>query len=263
MIKLYQFPISHYCEKARWALDFKGVPYEAVNLIPGLHVPVMKRLTGRTSVPVLADGNTIIAGSDRILDYLDQAYPQPALMPVDAEQQQAVREWEAFADRDIGPHVRRYCYHTLLNHPEIVRPFFTTGGPWYGGLFLRAAFPALRIGMRKAMNINEAAASRSLDKIVSAVDRLDDAIAGKGYLVGNSFTRADLTAAALLAPLCRPEGYGLDWPAELPEPLASTASQLAPKLGWVLRVYEKYRGGPSSDFEGALLDDTARPAAAR
>ncbi|HKX12345.1 MAG TPA: glutathione S-transferase N-terminal domain-containing protein, partial [bacterium] len=34
---LYQFPISHYCEKARWALAFKEIPYRIVNLAPGLH----------------------------------------------------------------------------------------------------------------------------------------------------------------------------------------------------------------------------------
>ncbi|WP_416397185.1 glutathione S-transferase family protein [Allohahella sp. A8] len=241
MIKLYQFPISHYCEKARWALDFKGIPYEAVNLIPGLHVPIMKKLTGRTSVPVVVDGESVIAGSDRIFDQLDETRPEPSLMPESAAQQKAVLEWENFADKEVGPHVRRYCYHTLLNYPEIVKPFFTTGGPWYGGLYLRAAFPVLRIGMRKAMNINEAGASRSLEKIISAVDRFHEAAADTGYLVGDSFTRADMTAAALLAPLCRPEGYGLKWPETLPEPLASTAEQLAPKLEWVLRVYEKHR----------------------
>lgn len=35
---LYQFPISHYCEKARSCLDVKGLTYSTRDLIPGLHL---------------------------------------------------------------------------------------------------------------------------------------------------------------------------------------------------------------------------------
>ena len=45
-IKLYQFCISHYCEKARWALDYKGINYQTVNLLPGQHVNTIRKLTG-------------------------------------------------------------------------------------------------------------------------------------------------------------------------------------------------------------------------
>ena len=46
---------SHYNEKARWALDLKGVPHERVSLMPGPHAPRMLRLTGRTQTPALVD----------------------------------------------------------------------------------------------------------------------------------------------------------------------------------------------------------------
>ena len=34
---LYQFPLSHFCEKARWMLDYKELEYVAQNLMPGAH----------------------------------------------------------------------------------------------------------------------------------------------------------------------------------------------------------------------------------
>ena len=43
MIELYQFPLSHFCEKARWALDYKSIAYRPVNLLPGFHT--MRALT--------------------------------------------------------------------------------------------------------------------------------------------------------------------------------------------------------------------------
>jgi len=50
MLTLYQFPISHYCEKIRWALDHKGLDYKLVNLLPGFHVSTAKKLSGRASL---------------------------------------------------------------------------------------------------------------------------------------------------------------------------------------------------------------------
>ena len=51
MLKLYQFPISHYCEKIRWALEFKNIDHEIKNLIPGLHLLKTKKLAPESSVP--------------------------------------------------------------------------------------------------------------------------------------------------------------------------------------------------------------------
>ena len=65
-ITLYQFAGSHFNEKARWALDLKGVDHERVSLMPGPHAPRMKKLTGRTDTPVLVDGEEVVAGSTAI-----------------------------------------------------------------------------------------------------------------------------------------------------------------------------------------------------
>ncbi len=53
MLELLQFRHSPYNEKARWALDFKQLPHRRRSLLPGPHMGVVKRLTGRTETPVL------------------------------------------------------------------------------------------------------------------------------------------------------------------------------------------------------------------
>ena len=61
-LTLYQFPISHYCEEARWALDWKGLEYRRVNLLPGLHLARSRKMAARTSVPILVSADTIVQG---------------------------------------------------------------------------------------------------------------------------------------------------------------------------------------------------------
>jgi hypothetical protein len=53
MLKLYTFNISHFSEKARWALDYEGIAYEERVLLPGPHQLVTRRIARRTHVPVL------------------------------------------------------------------------------------------------------------------------------------------------------------------------------------------------------------------
>ena len=84
-VTLYQFPISHFCEKVRWALDYKEIPYQAKNLLPGLHVKTMTKLAKRSSVPVLDHEGTAIQNSADIIDYLEQQFPHNPLMPNDPE----------------------------------------------------------------------------------------------------------------------------------------------------------------------------------
>jgi glutathione S-transferase len=53
MLTLLTFVISHFSEKARWALDFEGLSYDERRLIPGMHFPAVRRLASKTTVPVL------------------------------------------------------------------------------------------------------------------------------------------------------------------------------------------------------------------
>jgi glutathione S-transferase len=87
MISLYQFTFSHYCEKARWALDCKGVRYKAVNLLPGLHVKVANKLAPGPALPVMVlDDGKAIQDSTAIISFLDERYVDRPLAPRDCEQ---------------------------------------------------------------------------------------------------------------------------------------------------------------------------------
>jgi len=85
-VELFQFEASHFNEKARWALDYKSIDHKKRSLLPGFHIPTIKRLTGKTQVPLLRLGDTLVQGSSQIIEALEEKYPDPALYPQEAEQ---------------------------------------------------------------------------------------------------------------------------------------------------------------------------------
>ncbi|MGB9165556.1 MAG: glutathione S-transferase N-terminal domain-containing protein [Rhodomicrobium sp.] len=93
MIQLFQFPFSHYCEKARWALDYKGIPFQTVDLLPGFHLRTVRKLAPKTWVPVLRDNGIVVQDTSAIIDYLETKYPNPSLTPSDPDAVIEAREW--------------------------------------------------------------------------------------------------------------------------------------------------------------------------
>lgn len=239
-VTLYQFPISHYCEKVRWALDYKGIEYRAVNLLPGLHVKPIKKLAKRSSVPVVQHGDNIVQGASAILDYLESTFPEPSLAP-EARFMQDAQQWERYADQELGVDVRRYCYHTLLDHPKLSIPLLCSGNRWWTPYFLRAIYPKLNKIMRKTMQIDEPRTAQSLQQIEAALVKINQQLEGRQFLAGDQFTRADLSVAAMLAPLFMPEKYGVVWPKTMPEPVLSMVLRNAELLAWAKSIYADYR----------------------
>lgn len=240
-VVLYQFPISHFCEKVRWALDYKGIDYETNNLLPGLHVKTTTKLAKRSSVPVLQHKGEAIQNSSVILDYLEHEFPGKSLTPSEPERLAEVKEWEDFCDKELGPTVRCFCYHILLERPDIVIPFFTQGAAWWTPYFFKLFFPKLAPKMRHWMKINEQTAQDSQLRIEAALDKINQHLEGRKFLVGDQFSRADLTAAALLAPLLMPDGYGLNWPDEVPSRLQAMIDKNADKLEFARKHYRDFR----------------------
>ena len=244
---LWQLQVSHYVEKVRWALDYKRVPHVRRTLLPGLHAAKAKRLTGDTSTaPVLTIDGRSIGDSTPIIASIEERWPQPPLYPNDAALRRRALELEQFFDEELGPHIRRAFYHELLPHPKLVVPLFTHGRPAAIRAVLRAGFPMLRVGMRRRFQISPQAAADSRAKMVAAIDRLEREISPSGYLVGDSFTVADLTAAALLYAVARPPEfpYAMVADDDLPISLREFLDSLDQRPGgrWVAEIYRRHRG---------------------
>ncbi len=242
--ELWQFTSSHFNEKARWALDFKRVPHIRHSLIPGFHVPVVKRMTGKTHVPVLKLNGTAVSDSSRIIEALEHAYPDPALYPANPDERRRALELEDFFDEQLGLYIRRWIFHVILPYPKFMRAAFVSHASPAAQLAQRAMSPLIGMVMRRQMDISPATAEVARSKTMAAMDRLEHEVQSSGYLVGDRFTVADLTAAALFSPVVRPPEFPYKTPAPVPEPLAKIRDSLSthPAFKWVLETYRQHRG---------------------
>ncbi|HEX6115897.1 MAG TPA: glutathione S-transferase family protein [Solirubrobacterales bacterium] len=216
---LWQIKVSHYSEKVRWALDHKGVEHERKAPPPGPHMvfALLKSRGASKTFPLLdLDGRTYADSTD-IVAALEERWPEPPLYPSDPEDRRRALALEDFFDEEVGPYTRLYAWHEITRDPEIAARLLRDDlpGPLKGAA--RAVVPAAGafLQLRYGVKSDEAAAEARV-KIEAGFDRLEVELGDGEYLVGDSFTVADLTAAALLYPtVLPPEGP------QLPEPPAA------------------------------------------
>jgi glutathione S-transferase len=106
---------------------------------------------------------------------------------------------------------------------------------------MKASYPKVSVAMRNLMKINDQSVEQARQQLSVALDNIAETLGDREFLVGDTFTRADLSVAALLAPLIMPQGYGVDWPEKMPQPLAGQIEGFQDRLGWVGHIYDHFR----------------------
>lgn len=204
--------LSHYCEKARWGLDRVGFPYEEESHAPLVHRIYTARNKG-ASVPMLVHRERSLVDSGAILRYIDDACGEGRLYPRDSALKHDVQELERYFDDKLGPHVRRWAYHHLLNERKVLARVWSDGVPRSEAWLIPFAMPIVRRLIRRSYKITPDGNARSLERINKVLEVVETRLRdGRTYLVGDRFSAADLTFAALAAPLLLPS----ECPAALP-----------------------------------------------
>ena len=239
---LWHIELSHYSEKARWGLDHKRIAHVRRAPLPGLHGPVAMALTrsGHRRLPVLELDGRRIGDSTAILAALEAHEPDPPLYPQDPAERERALALEDFFDEHVGPAVRAYGWSYVVRTPESVNQALgLTGGR---ARVLKAAAPLVRAIVRADYAAHEEGAERALRAIRAGMDRLEREIASSGYLAGDRFSVADLTAAALFTPIVAPPQRPFI-PPKVPEPLLELRAELEAREGgrWIHEMYARHR----------------------
>jgi glutathione S-transferase len=201
---LITIPLSHYCEKARWALDRVALPYREEPHVPLLHRLATRR-NGGTGVPLLVQGNRRWTDSTEILVHADAFRGGGVLYPQDAALRREVDSLEELFDSQLGPNARRWAYEYLLPDAKLLRSLWSREVPGIETLLLPLVTPIARRLIRSAYKVTPESAHRSLNKVRDVFREVDGHLSdGRRFLVGDCFTAADLTFATLAAPVLFP-----------------------------------------------------------
>jgi glutathione S-transferase len=94
LIRCYRIPFSTNVERVSLAAGHKGIEIEWIDVDPDDRSPV-EAVSGQPLVPVLVAGDEVVSDSPRILEWLEERFPEPALLPRDPARRAEVR---IFAD---------------------------------------------------------------------------------------------------------------------------------------------------------------------
>jgi glutathione S-transferase len=100
MVILYEHPLSPYAQKCKIALYEKGVPFDAVvpDLLAGEAQAEFLAANPRAEVPALVDDGVAVFDSTIILEYVEDRWPDPPLLPRAPAERARVRMIEDVAD---------------------------------------------------------------------------------------------------------------------------------------------------------------------
>ena len=247
MLRLITIPISHYCEKARWALERAGLPYREERHVQGIHRMAARRAGGGATVPVLVAGDGVLGQSREILAWVDRRVPsERRLFPADAGERAEVERLCARFDDELGPKGRRLMYVHMLADRRLALRFNNQGVPRWEDSAIRHGWPLAASFIRRALGIrpgveaaDEAAVWREFDFVAGL---LED---GRPHLCGDRFGASDLTFAALSAALIVPPEYGvrLPQPGQLPPATAALVRRARehPAGRYALSLFSRHR----------------------
>ncbi|WP_239651534.1 glutathione S-transferase family protein [Neosynechococcus sphagnicola] len=214
MLELYQFELSHYCEKVRLILDYKGLEYRKIDVTPGLGQLDVFKLSGQRQVPVLKDGNQVIADSTAIAKYLEHHYPDRPILPTNPKQRGLCWLIESWADQSLGLNGRIALLNTISQDADFRTALLPTALPEslksLVGAVPSDVFKILGAGVGLTPEVIKAAHT-ALEQDLEALCYL---LLGEehGYLVADHPTLADFAVAGMSLYFKIPEGPYLDLP---------------------------------------------------
>lgn len=241
---LWHIPLSHFNEKVRWALDFKNIPHRR-RCVGADYLFKAWRATGHGTLPILfLDGNPV-RDSTAIIAALEQRQPEPALYPKDPAQLHRALELEDYFDEVLGPGLRAAVFTPLFREdPVLALRVLTTGMPDRAYRTLRPLARIFPAYYRFRHKIKAQRLHQDRADVTDALDRISRELQPSGYLVGEAFSVADLTAAAMIAPLLQPAELQYPLAVALPDSLRQYRDDVArhPAAQWTLEMYRRHRG---------------------
>ncbi|MDZ3832340.1 MAG: glutathione S-transferase family protein [Sphingopyxis sp.] len=166
---VYGSVVSPFVRKLLGYLGEKGIDFELKGVGLGDPDPGFQAASPLGKMPAIDDDGFLLADSSAIIHYLEAKYPEPALIPVDPQERGRVIWWDEFGDTVLAA-----CGGKMFFNRIVAPRFLGRDGDL------------------------AAAAQAEADELPKLLAYLDGAIPDSGYLVGDRFSLADLSAVSPL-----------------------------------------------------------------
>jgi len=161
VVRVYRIPFSTNVERVALALGHKGIEVEWLEVDPRDRGEVV-RISGQELVPVLVDGDIVLADSPVILEHLEERFPEPPLYPSDPARRAELR---IFID-------------------------------WFNRVW---KLPPNLIDAEETKAAPDRARIAELERLITdALARFEALLADRDYLFGDELSAADITAFPFL-----------------------------------------------------------------
>ena len=226
-VTLYHWEPNANSGKPMLALAEKGVAFDSryTDLLNfDQHKPEYLKMNPQGTIPVMTHGDRVLTESTAIMEYVNETFNGPDLMPADPVERQQVRWWMKFMDQWLAPSF------SMLGWSTFVGPSVRAGNPEdLEAAIARIPMPERRVAWRKAL-YNQFSAeemAESQRRVAKGISMLEEKLSHSNWLVGEQYTLADIN------------GFNLAFALPLSQPELSNDEKTPHILEWLRKVYER------------------------
>lgn len=226
-VTLYHWEPNANSGKPMLALMEKGVPFEShyIDMLQfDQHRPEYLAINPQGTIPAMTHGSRVLVESTAIMEYVNEAFAGPDLMPADARDRWRVRWWMKFMDQWLAPSF------SMIGWSIFVGPAVRKRDPAeLEAAIERIPMPERRISWRKAINgsFSEAELAESHRRVALGIDLLEQELAKRSWLGSNQYSLADIN------------GFNLAYAIPLSQPALCNAERTPHLLRWLRAIYAR------------------------
>ena len=202
MMELNQFRQSAFCLKVRMALAAKSLNYRVIEITPGIGQVAIFRLSGQRQLPVLIDGNHVIADSSEIIRYLEKICPDPKLLPNDPQEAAMAHLIEDWADTTMAKAARNTLIKAAVKDKTLLKALLPEEIP------IKLRDLASNLPTKIFKKLPNLLNHKETSNLLSSLKHLSKFVECNNWLVGKEMTIADISVAAQLSLLKFPNSAG-------------------------------------------------------
>ncbi|MBT0670806.1 glutathione S-transferase family protein [Novosphingobium profundi] len=226
-VTLYHWEPNANSGKPMLALMEKGVPFDShyIDMLNfDQHRPEYLAINPQGTIPAMTHGDKVLVESTAIMEYVNEAFDGPDLMPTDARDRWRVRWWMKFMDQWLAPSF------SMIGWSVFIGPVVRQRDPAeLEAAIERIPMPERRVSWRKAIygTFSEAEIAESQRRVALGIGMLEAELGKREWLASDSYSLADIN------------GFNLAYAIPLSQPHLSNDELTPNLLRWLRAIYAR------------------------